>query len=103
MELARAVLQEKESAKASLDDRGLETLISVGSSAGGAKAKAIIAINDDASDVLSGQTDVPDGFEHWILKFDEMENEELATAHQIGRIEYAYNSRNYFPFIGSCL
>src|SRR5690606_35641670 len=66
-------------------------LISVGTSAGGAKAKAIIAVNDATGEVLSGQSDVPTGFEHWILKFDEVDNEELATSHQIGRIEYAYN------------
>lgn len=91
VELAQTVLQEKKSLNSSLNETGLETLISVGTSAGGAKAKAIIAINSNTNEVLSGQTNVPGGFEHWILKFDEFENEELATSRQIGRIEYAYN------------
>lgn len=91
VDLARNVLNEKKALSAKLGDSGLETLISVGTSAGGAKAKAIIAINQKTNEVLSGQTSVPKGFEHWILKFDEVENEELATSHQIGRIEYAYN------------
>ncbi len=91
VELAQSVLQERETLHANLDDKGIDTLISVGTSAGGAKAKAIIAINDKTNQVLSGQTNVPKGFEHWIIKFDEFENEEHATAKQIGRIEYAYN------------
>jgi len=88
-------LSERQDAKANLLDDGLETLISVGTSAGGAKAKAIIAINDQTNDVLSGQTDVPPGYEHWLLKFDEIENVEHATSKQIGRIEYAYNKMAY--------
>ncbi|MES0490811.1 MAG: type II toxin-antitoxin system HipA family toxin [Leptospirales bacterium] len=91
VELAQTVLKERKAVSTNLDDTGIETLISVGTSAGGAKAKAIVAVNDKTKEVLSGQTNVPKGFEHWILKFDEMENEELATSHQIGKIEYAYN------------
>jgi serine/threonine-protein kinase HipA len=95
VEVAQAVLNERHSANAKLISDGIETLITVGTSAGGAKAKAVIAINDLSKDVLSGQTDVPQGYEHWLLKFDEMENEEHATSKQIGRIEYAYNEMAY--------
>lgn len=88
--VAQAVLNDRQSANGNLED-GIETLITVGTSAGGAKAKAVIAINHETNDVLSGQADIPEGYEHWLLKFDEMENEEHATSQQIGRIEYAYS------------
>lgn len=91
VEVALGVLEDRKRGKESLEKDGLETLITVGTSAGGAKAKAVIAINNETKDVLSGQADVPPGYEHWLLKFDEMENEEHATSHQIGRIEYAYS------------
>lgn len=92
--LAKDVLQQRKQARASLDE-GLESLIMVGASAGGAKAKAVVAIHRDSGDVLSGQADAPPGYEHWLLKFDGIDNEELATGDQIGRIEYAYNKMAY--------
>ena len=95
VELAQKVLQDRQQAHANMEDDGLETLITVGTSAGGAKAKAVIAIKRDNGDVLSGQADIPDGYDHWLLKFDEMDNEEHATSQQIGRIEYAYSEMAY--------
>ena len=95
VEVAKAVLSEHQSANANLNDDGIETLITVGTSAGGAKAKAVIAINDLTNDVISGQTDVPNDYQHWILKFDDIENEEHATNRQIGRIEFAYSEMAY--------
>ncbi|BDA77631.1 toxin HipA [Leptospira kobayashii] len=95
VEVAKAVLNERISANTSLVDEGIDSLITVGTSAGGAKAKAIIAINNKTKDVLSGQTNVPKGYEHWLIKFDEMENEEHATSTQIGRIEFAYSEMAY--------
>ncbi len=100
VEVAKNVLKNRQGVKTSLDknnldESGIETLISVGTSAGGAKAKAVIAINENTHDVLSGQTNVPDGYEHWLLKFDEVDNEEHATNKQIGRIEYAYSEMAY--------
>lgn len=70
----------------------LKRVISVGTSAGGARAKAVLAINHDRSRVLSGQFDAPDGFDHWLLKFDGMgKDEALGASQQYGRIEYAYS------------
>lgn len=70
----------------------LKRVISVGTSAGGARAKAVLAINHDRSRVLSGQFDAPDGFDHWLLKFDGMgKDEALGNSQQYGRIEYAYS------------
>lgn len=93
-QLAQNILKDRQQEQTNLND-GIETLITVGTSAGGAKAKAVIAINNETNDVISGQADIPDGFEHWLLKFDEIENEEHATSQQIGRIEFAYSEMAY--------
>lgn len=71
----------------------LKRVISVGTSAGGARAKAVLAISHDRSRVLSGQFDAPDGFAHWLLKFDGMGHDKaLGDSQQYGRIEYAYST-----------
>ena len=70
----------------------LLAILRVGTSAGGAVPKAIIAINDKAH-VISGQSDVPKGYEHWILKFDgisEDKPDKFGTSLDDGRVEYAY-------------
>jgi serine/threonine-protein kinase HipA len=70
----------------------LRSIIDVGTSAGGARAKAVIALNPDTKDIRSGQLDAPEGFEHWLLKFDGMgEDHELGASQSDGRIEYAYH------------
>lgn len=70
----------------------LRSIIEVGTSAGGARAKAVIALNPETQEIRSGQLDAPDGFEHWLLKFDGMgEDHELGVSQNYGRIEYAYH------------
>lgn len=70
----------------------LANIIRVGTSAGGARAKAVVAWNPDTGELRSGQFDVADGFEHWLLKFDGMGKDlELGTGVHYGRIEYAYH------------
>lgn len=69
----------------------IANIIQVGSSAGGARAKAVIAWNSKTNAVRSGQFDVAEGFEHWLLKFDGVgKYAELGTGADYGRIEYAY-------------
>lgn len=69
----------------------LKQLISVGTSAGGARAKATIAWNPETNEIRAGQFDVDPGFEHWLLKFDGIGNDdELGESQGYGRIEYAY-------------
>ena len=69
----------------------LANIIKVGTSAGGARAKAVIAWNPKTDEVRSGQFDAAPGFEHWLLKFDGMgKDKELGTGEGYGRIEYAY-------------
>jgi serine/threonine-protein kinase HipA len=74
----------------------LRQLIQVGTSAGGARAKAVIAYNKSTGQIRSGQFDPPEGFEHWLIKLDgidgsmEGQKDRLEGSHQYGRIEYAY-------------
>lgn len=65
-------------------------ILRIGTSAGGARAKAVIAYNENTGEVLSGQTDAPEGFEHWLLKFDGVSDIEFGKTSDFGRIEYAY-------------
>jgi len=74
---------EKENEAAILD------ILRVGTSAGGTRPKAIIAMNGD-SHVISGQGEVPQGYDFWILKFDGVDDLELGKPEGYGRIEYAY-------------
>jgi serine/threonine-protein kinase HipA len=70
----------------------LANMIRVGTSAGGARAKAVIAWNPKTNEIRSGQFDVALGFEHWILKFDGVgKYPELGIGADYGRIEYAYH------------
>lgn len=70
----------------------LRNIIDVGTSAGGARAKAVIALNRDTGEIRSGQLDAPQGFEHWLLKFDGMgPDAELGASQSYGRVEFAYH------------
>lgn len=88
---AEQILKQRNNLSVELTNGSLDTLIQIGTSAGGAKAKAIIAWNEETNEVIAGAGDIPSGFTHWLMKFDEVENEELATSHNIGQIEYAYH------------
>ena len=70
----------------------LRSIIEVGTSAGGARAKAVVAWNPETNEITSGHLDAPPGFEHWLLKFDGMGvDAELGATRDYGRIEYAYH------------
>lgn len=69
----------------------LAQIIQVGTSAGGARAKAVIAWNPKTHEIRAGQFDVEPGFEHWLIKFDGVGTDErLGVSQDYGRIEYAY-------------
>lgn len=74
--------------------QALEKIISVGTSAGGARAKAVIAWNPNTNEVRSGQVKTDPEFEYWLLKFDGVEenrdHEQLADPKGYSLIEYAY-------------
>ena len=98
VDLANRILDERASLGgvfAGEDDReAIEDILRVGTSAGGARAKAILAWNPETNAFRSGQVDVEAGFEHWLMKFDGVSNnrdKELADPMGFGRIEYAYH------------
>jgi serine/threonine-protein kinase HipA len=70
----------------------LRRVIAVGTSAGGARAKAVLGISLDRTRIVSGQRELPPGYEHWLLKFDGIgKDDSLGASQQYGRIEYAYH------------
>lgn len=94
IDIAQKITSDKESFNASFKDEALsdsiEQVISVGTSAGGMRAKGVIAYNDETREVRSGQVDADEGFEHWILKLDGVTNNELGDPKHYGLIEYIY-------------
>jgi serine/threonine-protein kinase HipA len=99
VELASEVLSRREELVSSLaaghQKQAMLDILSVGASAGGARAKAVIAWNPTTETVRSGQLDdLSPGFEHWLLKFDGVANnrdrDTLADPQGYGAIEYAY-------------
>lgn len=98
VDLASEILAHREDFLASLregnEEEGMREILSIGTSAGGARAKAVIAWNPETREVRSGQVEAPPGFEHWLLKFDGVENnkdrEELGDPQGYGAIEFAY-------------
>jgi len=93
VQLAKEVLSNRGILKtrisASNNERLLD-IIRVGTSAGGARAKAIIAYNEKTGDIRSGQIDGLEGYDYWIIKFDGVTNEQLGDPKGYGKIEYAY-------------
>lgn len=70
----------------------LAQIIQVGTSAGGARAKAAVSWNPITHEIRAGQFDVQPGFEHWLIKFDGVGvDERLGVSQDYGRIEYAYH------------
>jgi len=98
VKLASDVLSSRENLQASFADphreHALREILRVGASAGGARAKAVIAWNPTTNEVRSGQVKPPSGFEYWLMKFDGVTNNkdrDLADPQGFGAIEYAYS------------
>lgn len=100
--IAQEILDKRERFSVALGAQGQEdreammALLAVGVSAGGARPKAVLAFNDDFTQVRSGQTDVPAGFTHFIMKFDGVSehNKDQATFGDpmgYGAMEYVYH------------
>lgn len=92
-ELARKVLNNREEFRANLkEEKGSYLdLLKLGTSAGGAKPKAIIAYNPLTQEVRSGQVKAPSGFGYYLLKFDGVEDSKLSdNPRGVGNIEFAY-------------
>jgi serine/threonine-protein kinase HipA len=97
VELASEVLTHRNILQTSFATEGgaeaLRDILRVGTSAGGARAKAVIAWNPKTNEVRSGQVKAGQGFEYWLLKFDGIsgnKDKELEDPKGYGLIEYAY-------------
>jgi len=98
VKLSNKVLNERASLTGKLtgddDTNAIQDVLRVGTSAGGARAKAILAWNESTGEFRSGQLDPKEGFTQWLMKFDGIANnrdKELADPQGYGRIEYAYS------------
>ena len=95
--LASEVLTSRERLSTSLgpevSDTAIADILAVGTSAGGQRAKAVIAFNDLTGEVRSGQLPAAEGFDHWLLKFDGVQSgaQEVGNAEGYGAVEYAYS------------
>jgi serine/threonine-protein kinase HipA len=72
------------------EEAGIKEIITIGTSAGGARPKAVIAYNEKTGEVRSGQTNAPKGFEHWLIKLDGVSDAQVGETLGYGRIEMAY-------------
>ncbi len=94
VDVASEALLKKESFGVNINDdkrSAIAEILRLGTSAGGQRAKAIIAYNKSTGEVRSGQIDVPDGFEHYIIKLDGVTaTTGLRETGNYGRIEYSF-------------
>ncbi len=87
------MLSHREVFAANLDkdeEQAVSEILKIGTSAGGARPKAVIAWNEKTGEVKSGQTKAPKGFEHWLIKLDGVSEVQLGASHGYGRVEMAY-------------
>ncbi|MCI1266576.1 MAG: type II toxin-antitoxin system HipA family toxin [Saprospiraceae bacterium] len=93
VELAKKMLHEREGFLTHLskdEEKAMMEILKIGTSAGGARPKAVIAYNRKTGEIKSGQGSVPKGFEHWLLKLDGVSGEQFGESTGWGRVEYAY-------------
>ena len=100
VDLANTALAQKEQLTTRIDPTNSDELdamrdiLRVGTSAGGARAKAVIAWNEKNGEVRSGQVKAPPGFGYWLIKFDGVSgnrDKEINDPQGFGKIEYAYH------------
>ncbi len=72
------------------EQSALSDILKIGTSAGGARAKAVIAFNPKTGAVKSGQVKAPAGFSYWIIKFDGVHDSQFGVTLGYGRVEMAY-------------
>ena len=92
-ELAENILAQKQSAIETASDATIAQIMEIGSSAGGARAKAVIAWNEETDEIRSGQIDAGEGFRYWIMKFGGIKtngDHGVIDKKQYTQVEYAY-------------
>ena len=93
VDVAKKMLNERESFLTNIDkdeEKAMQDILKIGTSAGGARPKAVIAYNPKTKEIRSGQTSVPIGFEHWLIKLDGVSDAQFGESSGWGRVEYAY-------------
>ena len=94
VDVAQQILTGRQSFSADIshdDQKALSDILKIGTSVGGARAKAIVAWNAETGEVRSGQADAPEGFTHWLLKFDGVDDAQFGATFGYGRVEMAYS------------
>ena len=94
IEIARDILNNRQDFNSGFEgnrEKALLDIIKIGTSAGGARAKALIAYNEQTKEVRSGQADAPKGFTQWIIKFDGVHDSQFGETYGYGRVEMAYS------------
>lgn len=92
---AQKMLDQREAFTTNLnkdEEHSVSEILKIGTSAGGARPKAVIAWNEKTGELKSGQTKVPKGFDHWLIKFDGVSDIQLGGSHGYGRVEMAYHN-----------
>jgi serine/threonine-protein kinase HipA len=93
IQMAEEILLGKQNFNTSLSSeeaKALSDILKIGTSAGGARAKAVIAFNPITNEIRSGQADAPNGFTQWLIKFDGVTDQQIGTSSGYGRVEMAY-------------
>lgn len=93
VDISQKLLKTKESFSTNLnedEEKAILDILKIGTSAGGARPKAVIAYNEKTGEVRSGQTTAPKGFEHWLIKLDGVSDIQLGASVGYGRVEMAY-------------
>jgi len=93
VEITQKMVNKREEFRANLnqdEQQAMMDILKIGTSAGGARPKAIIAYNEKTGQVKSGQTNTPKGFEHWLIKLDTVSEVQFGESTGYGRIEMAY-------------
>lgn len=93
VEIAQRMLSKRKSFYTSLkedEEKAVMDILRIGTSAGGARPKAVIAYNEKTGEVKSGQTDAPKGFGHWLIKLDGVSDVQNGRSTGYGRVEMAY-------------
>lgn len=92
VDIAQHMLSKKKKFSTSLADeeKAMMDILRIGTSAGGARPKAVIAYNEKTGEVRSGQTNAPHGFSHWLIKLDGVSDIQLGKTKGYGRVEMAY-------------
>ncbi len=93
IEIAKKMIDDRNNFSVSLskeEEKAMLAILKIGTSAGGARPKALIAFNPITKEIRSGQGDISSGFEHWLLKLDGVSGEQFGESSGWGRVEYAY-------------